>query len=297
VYGRAELYTGIPREVTGDLFDDVHASVLMSATLRPFDVVEDVLGLSDPATMAYGLSFPAERRRTFAVDVPPLFASERDDPETQGQVADALADAIRFTPGNTLAFFPSYGEAERYHGLLADRVEGTVHLDEPATSADELREAFTSADGDALFTSLWGTLTEGVSFDGDDARSAVVVGVPYPHLSDRMEAVQDAYDAAFDAPGGRDAGWRYAVEIPTVRKTRQALGRVIRSPEGFGVRALLDRRYCAGATDELGQYSVHDTFPPEEREEMVDVDPGKLKFAMLNFFKEMDGYEGEPPTP
>nr|WP_275542348.1 helicase C-terminal domain-containing protein [Halorubrum halodurans] len=30
---------------------------------------------------------------------------------------------------------------------------------------------------------MWGTLAEGVSFDGDDARTVVVVGVPYPHLT------------------------------------------------------------------------------------------------------------------
>jgi DNA excision repair protein ERCC-2 len=296
-YARAELYTCIPRQVTGDLFDRLHATVLMSATLRPFDVAGDVLGLDDPATMAYGLTFPEERRRTFAVDAPPLFASEREDPETQSVVGDTVADAVEYTPGNSLVFFPNYHEAERYHDRLADRLEGTVHLDEAGESVEDHREQLVAADGDALFTSLWGTLTEGVSFDGDDARTVVVVGVPYPHLGDRLEAVQDAYDAAFDAPGDHDAGWRYAVEIPTIRKTRQALGRVVRSPDDFGARVLVDRRYCRGAAADLGQYSVHDAFPADEREEMVDVDPGKLRFAMLNFFTDMDAYGGDPPAP
>ncbi|RLM48618.1 ATP-dependent DNA helicase, partial [Halorubrum sp. Atlit-28R] len=48
IYGRAELYTCIPREVTRELFEEVHASILMSATLRPFDVTESTLGLDDP---------------------------------------------------------------------------------------------------------------------------------------------------------------------------------------------------------------------------------------------------------
>ncbi|MUV61680.1 ATP-dependent DNA helicase, partial [Halobacterium sp. CBA1126] len=120
VYGRAELYTCIPRDVTTDLFDAVHASVLMSATLRPFDVTADVLGLEDPKTMAFGLQFPEERRRTFAVDTEPLFSSNREDPDTQREVAGALRDAVNFTPGNCLFFFPSYAEAERYHDHLAD---------------------------------------------------------------------------------------------------------------------------------------------------------------------------------
>jgi DNA excision repair protein ERCC-2 len=293
VYGRAELYTCIPRPVTRELFEEVHASVLMSATLRPFDVTEDVLGLPDPATMAYGLSFPEERRRTFAVDAPALFASERDDPDVQATVTAALADAIRFTPGNVLAFFPSYAEAERYAERLA--VDATTYLDEPGERAEGLREAFVADDGGVLLTSLWGTLAEGVSFDGEDAHTVVVVGVPYPHLDDRLEAVQDAYEATF--ADRADAGWRYGVEIPTVRKTRQALGRVIRSPEEIAVRVLLDRRYTKGARRDLGDYSVHDAFPDEEREEMVDVDPEKLKFAMLNFFSDYDAYDGSSPAP
>ena len=299
VYGRAELYTCIPREVTGELFEEVHAAVLMSATLRPFDVFEDVLGLESPVTLAYGLQFPPENRRTYAVGTPPLFASDREDPDVQGAVADALADAAEFTPGNTLAFFPSYSEAERYHGHLQSSIPSDqLYLDRPATSAEELRQSFVDDDGGVLLTSLWGTLSEGVSFDGDDANTVAVVGVPYPHLDDRSEAVQEAYDAAFSGRAGvDDAGWRYAVEIPTIRKTRQALGRVLRSPEDVGVRILLDSRYTAEKERDLGKYSVRDAFPAEEREEMLDVDPEKLKFAMLNFYTDHDAYDGSPPTP
>ncbi|MFB6302842.1 MAG: ATP-dependent DNA helicase [Haloferacaceae archaeon] len=300
LYGRAELYTCIPREVTADLFGRVHASVLMSATLRPFDVLADVLGLEDPATMAYGLPYPEERRRTYAVAGPALFASERDDPSVQETVATTLADAVRVTPGNVLAFFPSYGEAERYHDLLfgddggRGGVDATAYLDEPGTRAEGLRERFVADGNGVLFTSVWGTLAEGVSFDGDDARAVVVVGVPYPHLNERVEAVEAAYDRAY--ADGERSGWDYAVGIPTVRKTRQALGRVVRSPEDFGVRILLDRRYTRESRD-MGRYGVRDAFPPEERDELLDVDPEKLKFALLNFFGDRDAYDGDPPAP
>jgi DNA excision repair protein ERCC-2 len=292
VYGRAELYTCIPRQVTAPLFEELYASVLMSATLRPFDVLADTLGVEEATTMAYGEQFPAERRRTFAVDTPALFASQRDDSGVQGTITEVLTDAVEFTPGNTLAFFPSYAEAERYY----HRVEtaATPYLDRPGVAAQELKAEFVADDHAVLFTSLWGTLGEGVSYDGDDARTVVVVGVPYPHLDDRMEAVQRAYETAFD---DSEAGWQYAVEVPTVRKTRQALGRVVRSPEDFGTRILVDERYTASNARELDDYSVYPTFPPEEREELIDVDPGKLKYAMLNFYSDMDAWDGAPPEP
>jgi DNA excision repair protein ERCC-2 len=300
VVGRAELYTCLPRQVTEPLFEELHATILMSATLRPFDVTEDVLGLDDPLTMAYGEQFPEERRRTYAVETPALFASQRDDARIQETVGGTIEDAVRFTPGNTLAFFPSYAEAERYYHRFSG--DATPYLDAPGERAEELRRTFVADDDAVLFTSLWGTLAEGVSFDDDDARSVVVVGVPYPHLDDRMEAVQRAYQGAFgdDERGSGhadDAGWRYAVEIPTVRKTRQALGRVVRSPEDFGVRVLVDERYTQSERTELGDYSVYPAFPPEERTEHIDVAPEKLKFAMLNFYSDVDAWEGDPPTP
>ncbi|MFB6110269.1 MAG: ATP-dependent DNA helicase [Halodesulfurarchaeum sp.] len=296
VYGRAELFNCIPREVTEELFEEVHASVLMSATLRPFDVTSEVLGLDDPAELAFGLTFPEENRRTFAVDAPPLFASRRDDPNIQELLGETVADVIRFTPGNTLLFFPSYSEAGRYHDRLEGQLDATLFLDEPGVAVEDRRRAFVDRTDGAMFTSLWGTLAEGVSFDGEDARSVAVVGVPYPRLDERFEAIQAAYDEVF---GDREdgAGWRYAVEIPTVRKTRQALGRVIRSPEDIGVRALIDRRYTSDSRSRMPEYSVNPEFPPEERAELIDVQPQKLKYAMLNFFTEQDAWDGEPPTP
>ena len=166
------------------------------------------------------------------------------------------------------------------------------YLDRPGVRSESLRQRFVADGNGALFTSLWGTLAEGVSFDGDDARTVAVVGVPYPHIDDRLEAVQDAYDRAYGSR--RNAGWRYAVEIPTIRKTRQALGRVIRSPDDFGVRVLADKRYTRA---DMGRYSVRDSFPEEERDELVDMNPEKLKFGMLNFYGDLDAYDGAPPQP
>lgn len=294
IYGRAELYTCIPETVTRSLFDELGASILMSATLRPFDVTESILAIEQPVTLAYGQPFPPDRRRTIAVDGPALFANRREDPSVQNTVSNVLEDAVRFTPGNTLAFFPSYDEATRYHDRVD--IDGPIYLDEAGTPAQDLRRDFVADDNALLCSSLWGTLGEGVSYDGDDARTVVVVGVPYPHLDERREAVQAAYEDAFGNERD-DIGWRYAVEIPTIRKTRQALGRVVRSPDDFGARIVLDARYTERATVEMSEYAVRSGFPPEEREEIVDVTPDKLGYALFNFFADLDTYPADAPRP
>lgn len=270
---RLELYTCIPREVTGELFAGLHSSVLMSATLRPFDVLEEVLGLDDPVRLAYGLEFPEERRETLVADLPPLFSRKREDAATVEKLKGFLEDVVDYSAGNVLVFFPSYSEAERYHGKV--EVDADVMLDKVGESARGIREGLEGDGKKAVFTYLWGTLTEGVDYPDDVARTAVVVGVGYPYLGERTRAVQEAYDAEFGD------GWRYGVEAPTIRKTRQALGRVVRSPTDYGVRILADHRYSPNASR---RYGVYTAFPSEEREEFVEVDHRKVRYAMHNFW-------------
>ena len=133
-----------------------------------------------------------------------------------------------------------------------------------------------------------------MSFDDDAARAVAVIGVGYPYLSERTKAIEAAYDRAYS--NDTNAGWQYGVEIPTIRKTRQALGRVIRSPEDYGVRLLIDKRYTKAST-EMGKYGVRDAFPTEERTEFVDIAPEKVKYSMLNFFQQLDAYNGRHPHP
>jgi DNA excision repair protein ERCC-2 len=275
VDARAELYTCLPNEVTEPLFDSLRSSVLMSATLRPFDVLSRVLGLDDPVELAYGMHFPEERRETFVADLPALFSSKRDDPDVTATVEGFLEDVIDHSAGNVLVFFPSFSEAERYHERLD--VDAEVVLDRVGESAKSIRRELEGDGKKAVLTYLRGTLTEGVDFPDDVARTAVVVGVGYPYLSDRKKAVESAYEEEFGD------GWKYAVEAPTVRKTRQALGRVVRSPEDYGVRILADARYHGDK--DMGRYGVRDAFPEEEREEFVDVDADKIRYAMYNFWQ------------
>ncbi|SDF44325.1 DNA excision repair protein ERCC-2 [Methanolobus vulcani] len=287
IYGRIELFTCIPKNVTEPLFDSLFSAVLMSATLRPFDMVKSTLGIARPTCeLSYGTSFPEDRRLTLSVSVPPLFAKTRDDPQTLQAVEEVIFDSIEQTEGNVIIFFQSSFEARRYYNKLESRLSVPVFLDEVGVSSQEIREDFFrmgESGGKAVLVSyLWGTLSEGIDYRDGRGRTVIIVGVGYPALNDRMNAVESAYDHTF----GFGAGWEFAVQVPTIRKIRQAMGRVVRSPVDYGVRILLDGRFTTEAPKKFGKFSVFEMFPDDERDEFIDVDPEKVKYSLMNFFQD-----------
>ncbi|MCZ7362807.1 MAG: ATP-dependent DNA helicase [Candidatus Methanoperedens sp.] len=290
IYGRLELFTCIPKNVTAPLLNTVHAGVLMSATLAPFEMVKTTLGITrDTRELSFGLSFPKEKRLTIAVSVPPLFAKDRDNPQIKEVITRVLNDIIEQSDGNVLIFFPSFYEATQYKNRIKCNVP--VFLDEVGVSSQAIRDDFFSIGEQGkkavLISYMWGTLTEGVDYKDQRGRTVVIVGVGYPALSDRTRAVEYAYQAEFGH------GWDYAVEIPTIRKVRQALGRVVRSPSDYGARVLLDGRYTSFSAKKLGKYSVFNIFPEVERNEIVDVAPEKVKYSLMNFFNDIKKNESK----
>ncbi|MCQ1534625.1 ATP-dependent DNA helicase [Methanosarcina sp. KYL-1] len=298
VYGRLELFTCIPKNVTQPLLDSVFSAVLMSATLRPFEMIKATLGINrEVEEIAYGTTFPPDRRLSLAVSIPPLFAKNRDSPETLESLRDSLLAAIAASPGNVIIYFQSYAEALRYSRLVEPELSIPVFLDEVGVSAQEVRQEFfkigEQCGKSVLITYLWGTLSEGVDFRDKRGRTVVVVGVGYPALNDRLKAVESAYDTVF----GCGEGWEFAVQAPTIRKVRQAMGRVVRSPQDFGVRILLDARYQGSQMRKLGKFSVFGYFPEEERKEFLDVTPGEVGRLVESFFAktaEVDSGSREP---
>lgn len=284
IYGRLELFTCIPKNVTAPLFNSVHSAVLMSATLAPFLTIKTTLGITrETHELTFGLTFPKDKRLTIAVSVPPLFSKDRDNPQTKELITRVLTDIIEQSDGNVIIFFPSYYEASQYRNRLKCSVP--IFLDEVGVSAQSIRdEFFRLGEGGkkaVLISYMWGTLTEGVDYKNGRGRTVVIVGVGYPALSDRTRAVEAAYEAEFGH------GWDYAIEIPTIRKVRQALGRVVRSPDDYGARVLLDGRYSPSAVKRLGKYSVFDIFPAQEQAEIIEVAPERVKYSLMNFFNDI----------
>ncbi|WP_440772380.1 ATP-dependent DNA helicase [Natronorubrum sp. DTA28] len=281
---RLALHNCVPSDAIGDRLAAFGGGILMSATLEPMEAFTEVTGLDylereeerPVVERRYGLHFPAENRESFAVAAPKFTYDNRGRPGAENPTRTQYIDAISQVgglSGNVLVGMPSYAEAEWIAGVLEDRLSKPVLVD--AASDDEttqsLKREFFDGGGKVLVTSLRGTLTEGVDYSGDRLSAAVVCGVPIVNTSSpRTKAVRRAYDDEFGD------GFTYALTIPAVRKARQAIGRVIRSPEDVGVRVLLDERYARDSWDSVRPYLPDDG-------EFQPVSPDMLEMGLERF--------------
>lgn len=249
-----ELHNCIPSGMLYTRLNQFGGGILMSATLDPIDVFQELTGLTflqemegRPVTeKRYPINFPKENRESLMVDAPKFTYSNRQAPGSKNETRRQYGDVIKATarsPGNVLVCMPSYSEAEWAAGLIENSNIGKpVLVDESSSEGEtqQLKEEFFKGQGKVMVTSLRGTLIEGVDYAGDKLQGVVICGVPIENVgSPRTLAVQTAYKAKF----GDFLGFQYSMLVPAVRKTRQAIGRVIRGADDVGVRVLIDERY------------------------------------------------------
>jgi DNA excision repair protein ERCC-2 len=297
---RVCLNNTIPRIITEPLLNSIYAGVLMSATLEPFEMLKQTLGITRPTfEKTLPLMFPLENRKTIVVTndiyqridkkkekyTPPdvLISINKNTEESIKYVLNSLENIIKGTDGNVLVFFSSRSEMEKYEKLLQSEVP--ILCNKSSSDANDNKELFFDigeiGGKSVLLSYLGGTLTEGIDFKDVRARTVVVVGIGYPNLlEDKVIAVRTAYREEF----GAHKEWDYAIGIPTIRKVRQALGRVVRSPKDFGARIMVDRRYDRDSCRTI-QRSVYEKFPPKEKEEFVTVKIGNIKKVLEEFYR------------
>lgn len=222
---------------------------------------------------------------SFAIDAPAFKYDNKKQafdrfgkPNTNNDVRDTYAQTIysvvETTPGNVLITMPSYTEAEWAGELLRDHPEidsSRILIDESSTNfeTEKMKQEFFESDNAILVTGAHGTLTEGIDYKGERLNAVVCCGVPIENTNNvYSKAVRTAYEVEF----GKSNGFEYAFTVPAVHKTRQALGRVIRTADDVGVRVLVDERF----TDSNDWDNVRNFLSPNEQREFQDVPSNAL---------------------
>lgn len=236
---------------------DAHASLHLSATLRPMEQYRDLLGLpTDVITAEIPSPYPPERLRLVLVDdVTTQYGARQDDPAMMARLHDHVQGFLATEGINSAVFFPSHNLLQAFHeaGIDAavpndDTVRRRVYVEHQSQGQAALMttiEAF-RRDGEAtrhggpgacFLGVIGGRIAEGMDFPGSGLEAIALVGVPYPKPTARLQADIHYNDTRF----GR--GWDYAVHAPMVRRVLQTIGRIIRDADDQGVVYLLDERY------------------------------------------------------
>ncbi len=235
-----------PALPAASVFARVHSAILMSGTLRPPEMVRDVLGL-DPArtaVRAYPSPFPPENRLTVIAQGYTTRFGERGA-DLWDRIAVTLARTAAATKGNLAVFAPSYAVLRDVKTALDVQETGKEAIvEEPGmlkSERDRVLDTLAGAKkrkGAILFGVLGGSFAEGVDFKDNLLSVVAVVGLPLAPPDLEVEAMIANFEKRF--PGlGRAYGYTY----PAMSKVLQAMGRGIRGPDDKCVVLLLDERY------------------------------------------------------
>jgi DNA excision repair protein ERCC-2 len=268
------------------VFQRVHCAVLMSGTLRPPEMVRDLLGLEEgrTAVRVYPNPFPPENRLIVVGQGYSTRYAGRG-PEMWARMAACVRDLCRAARGNVAVFAPSYAILRDVRAALLELEEGAdvglsgslagkeAVVEEPGwVKADRDRvldqlEGARKRGGALLLAVLGGSFSEGVDFKGNLLSAIAVVGLPLAPPDLEVDAAIGYLETRH--PGrGRAYGYTY----PAMSKVLQAMGRGIRSATDRCAVLLLDERFLVPPYRQL---------LPEESDVVASREPAANAAAFL----------------
>lgn len=180
---------------------------------------------------------------------------------TSNAVCDDLGRAViaisGSVPAGLVIFVPSYS----YEAHLIRRWGQTKILNEIKKMKRIHREPKNSRDvesvldsysrhalrgqGAILFCVVGGKMSEGINFANDMARCVLVVGMPYPDITDpEMQEKMSSLDKEFKENGSGITGQSYYHNL-CMRAVNQSIGRSIRHANDYAAVILADARYAS----------------------------------------------------
>jgi len=170
-------------------------------------------------------------------------ANKRAYVEAVGQL---VLDVCRATPNGVLVFFTSYAALnaaiDSWSALgLAGQIAKLKHVFKEGTSTDEITAyKAASSRGGALFLGVYrGKASEGLDFTDAQARAVILVGIPFPSLTDTKVDEKKRYNDRNKCKLTGDAWYTREAYIAI----NQALGRVVRHKDDYGCVFLVDERF------------------------------------------------------
>lgn len=176
----------------------------------------------------------------------------RSNHAVMDELGRALVQLTATVPAGMVVFLPSYSyEAQLVRRWKTSGIwnelnrQKRVHR-EPKQSAhvEAILEAYSNdanSHGALLLSVVGGKMSEGINFANDMARCVMVVGLPYPDITD--PELKEKMFTMDQTPGGI-TGQAYYHNL-CMRAVNQSVGRAIRHAKDYASIILVDQRYAS----------------------------------------------------
>lgn len=228
-------------KITKEVFSNCYSSILMSGTLTPLKMYQEIYGLEDNSIVKEYLSpFLKENRLDILVNNVTTKFTERNNLQYE-KIGKIASDIVNSIPGNTVVFFPSFEilrEIEKH--IKTNKPKIYQQEESSANDFEEMIAKFKKKSkllGSCLFAVMGGKASEGIDLPGDLLMGAVIIGIPLSKMEIYTRSRIEYYEKKYRK------GWEYAYIQPAIQKVIQSAGRVIRSERDRGVIVYLDSRY------------------------------------------------------
>ncbi len=228
-----------PGMLSNEVAEKAYSTVLMSGTLQPLSMYQDILGFKNAQTQSFESPFPTDNRLDIVIPRTTTKYTERNESQYR-EIAEICSEVVDTIPGNSIIFFPSYrlrDSVYRYFETRKKIMLETRNLSKKQKRAVLSKFKENQLEGSVLLGVVSGSFGEGIDLPGNLLKGVVVVGLPlhYPDLE--TKALIKHYDTKFSK------GWDYGYLFPAMNRVLQNAGRVIRSSNDKGVVVFLDKRY------------------------------------------------------
>lgn len=221
------------------------STIFFSATLLPIDYYKRLL-CEDLLTKAVYVNSPFDKKRriiAIADDVSTRYV--RRTPGEYANIASYIDKITAARKGNYLVFFPSYALRDAIERLMKKQEDCFEYVRQESKMTEQMREEFLESFRGSKrpvvgLCVMGGIFSEGIDLKGDAVIGVIVVGTGLAQVCARQEVLRRYYEDV-----GLN-GFSYAYLYPGMNKVLQAVGRLIRTSDDYGVAALLDERFLRG---------------------------------------------------
>lgn len=230
-----------PSFIMKELTNEVLNFTLMSGTLNPVEMYQDLLGFDETnsITKTYQDPFPKKNRLNIIIPRTTSLYKERSEAQFK-KIAKLCSEISASIKGNIAIFFPSYqflNSVSRYLNInkVVIKEKQELNKEEKAKIISDFKRY--SKTGAILLAVAGASFSEGIDLPGDLLKAVIIVGLPLEKPSLETKALIEYYQLRFNK------GWLYGYIYPAMIKVIQAAGRCIRTEKDKGAIIFLDERY------------------------------------------------------